>query len=515
MKVISYDNSLLKSVVVAASATMILPQNRIFSSSLLLSESSSSLPRNRLHVGCSAFLSSLRQLQQQQQRSLSSSSSSTTTRLDVYFRANEGLIEEEEFYQSSGATSSFDDDTTGTTTATTRNSDEKINGSSSLTKTQQEEKSINNQQQSQQRLSIYQAKALKELVSSFPYAYENIEDYQDLNIEQLHAMQKLISSLTTSSDDDAFTFTVDNDEEDESEASPSTISTNGDNDDGSAMKLSPLQQKALDLIKDGKNVFVTGVAGTGKSLVLRKVLEYFQDNCYGQKNTFVAVAPTGPTALALGGQTIHSFAGIGIPKAQDSFSKTRTNKENAKRWKSLKTLILDECSMISGEFLDRLSYEVSLIREDPRPFGGIQLVLCGDFLQLPPIKPSAQNVQQERTAMEANGKDPNDLFCNEGYCFQSHAWYKADFQVVELDVVFRQKNQDYVKMLQHVRNGQVTKQVQDFLKQCQRPLPPNEYGIRPTMLHSRNRDVSHENNLGKVLVVLFCRLFAICIFFCE
>lgn len=489
MKFISYGNSLLNSLVVASATLFVLPTNhqRNFASSLIVLKSSSSttLPKNKVHTSCPLLLSLQHQTRRHHHQHRSLPSSSTTTSLDVYFRANEGLVEEEEFYQ---APNSFVD------------TDDNINDV-------QVQNNIGDDVESDEKkrlLSTNQAKALQELVSSFPYAYESIEDYQHLNVEQWDAMQHLVSSFSaTSTTSQRHNSATDIDSDEDEDGFESTLAdTNGDNiDDGGVMKLSPLQQKALDLIKDGKNVFVTGVAGTGKSLVLRKVLEYFQDHSYGQKNTFVAVAPTGPTALALGGQTIHSFAGVGIPKAQDSFSKTRTNKENAKRWKSLKTLILDECSMISGEFLDRLSYEVSLIREDPRPFGGIQLVLCGDFLQLPPIKPSPQNIEQERMAMQEKGKDPNDLFCNQGYCFQSHAWHNANFEVVELDIVFRQKNQDYVKMLQHIRNGRVTKQVQDFLKQCQRPLPPNEYGIRPTMLHSRNRDVSHENNLGKLCLV--------------
>jgi len=142
--------------------------------------------------------------------------------------------------------------------------------------------------------------------------------------------------------------------------------------------LSDEQTEALNHITQGHNVFVTGVAGTGKSLVLKKALEYIQNN-YDSKE-YVAVAPTGSAAIALEGQTMHSFAGIGIPKIYTDFSKTKSNKKIANRWKDLKILVLDEVSMVSGEFFDSLSQVVSEIRKNPRPFGGIQLVVCGYVL---------------------------------------------------------------------------------------------------------------------------------------
>jgi len=155
---------------------------------------------------------------------------------------------------------------------------------------------------------------------------------------------------------------------------------NKDNNDHAVddTMLSDEQTEALNHITQGHNVFVTGVAGTGKSLVLKKALEYIQNN-YDSKE-YVAVAPTGSAAIALEGQTMHSFAGIGIPKIYTDFSKTKSNKKIANRWKDLKILVLDEVSMVSGEFFDSLSQVVSEIRKNPRPFGGIQLVVCGYVL---------------------------------------------------------------------------------------------------------------------------------------
>jgi ATP-dependent DNA helicase PIF1 len=197
--------------------------------------------------------------------------------------------------------------------------------------------------------------------------------------------------------------------------------------------------------------------------------------------------------MALDGQTIHSFAGIGIPRTPEDFRKTIKNK---KRWKDLKVLILDEASMVSGEFFDRLSEVVSSIRGDWRPFGGIQLVVCGDFLQLSPIPPRPSDVQEMTAALQLEaGEDANDLlFLNRGFLFQSKAWRQSEFEVVELEQVFRQKNNNFVAVLEEIRRARLTPEGLSFLRTyCQRPLPPNDFGIRPTILHSMNKDVSREN----------------------
>lgn len=270
------------------------------------------------------------------------------------------------------------------------------------------------------------------------------------------------------------------------------ISRRGDDEDEET--LSEKQQEALELIQRGENVFITGVAGTGKSLLLRHALRYLFKN-FNPKQ-YVAVGPTGPTAIALEGQTIHSFAGIGIPRTISDFKKV---KRKRKQWKELKVMLLDEASMISGEFFDLLSDAVSEIRQDPRPFGGIQLIICGDFLQLSPIAPRKTDMTTMVTALqEKEGLAEQDafemLFLNRGFFFQSYSWHKANFKVVELDQVFRQQNVQFIDALQDIRRAQISPITTEFLrKNCQRPLPPNEFGIRPTILHSMNKDVSRDN----------------------
>jgi len=257
--------------------------------------------------------------------------------------------------------------------------------------------------------------------------------------------------------------------------------------------LSPKQQEALDLIKEGKNVFLTGVAGTGKSLVLKLALQFLKDTY--KPNEYVALGSTGPVAIALEGQTLHSFAGIGVPQVKEDFAKVSRKK---KAWKDLKVMVLDEASVISGEFFDLLSDAVADVRErSGETFGGIQLVLCGDFLQLSPIVPKSRDVTQMIAALQAKGESKESaeeiLFLNRGFCFQAYNWHLANFAVVQLDQVYRQQNADFVSVLQSIRTGNVGPAEIEFLRQCQRPLPQNQFGIQPTILHSVNLDVTREN----------------------
>jgi ATP-dependent DNA helicase PIF1 len=146
--------------------------------------------------------------------------------------------------------------------------------------------------------------------------------------------------------------------------------------------------------------------------------------------------------------------------------------------------------MLSGEFLDHLSDTVKQIRQDNRAFGGVQLILCGDFLQLPPIERNKNDVME----MMSHGKSLQELHCNKGFAFQSKMWREAKLETIELTEVFRQSNKKFVEILQKIRKGDVTPDVETFLRRCERKLPPTESGIIPTKLYSKNKDVVVENN---------------------
>ena len=128
-----------------------------------------------------------------------------------------------------------------------------------------------------------------------------------------------------------------------------------------------------------QNVFFTGDAGTGKSYVLRKIVEALQERL-GVEKVFVT-ASTGIAACNIVGTTIHSFAGIGIHDSDinQTLKRIRQNETAVERWHACEVLIIDEISMLDGQLFDTLEYVARVIRGNDYPFGGIQIVLCGRF----------------------------------------------------------------------------------------------------------------------------------------
>lgn len=150
--------------------------------------------------------------------------------------------------------------------------------------------------------------------------------------------------------------------------------------------LSEEQLQVMNIIKNGHNVFITGSAGTGKSYLLQRVIGMLPPD------TTYCTASTGAAASLIGGTTLHSFAGIGTgtsPLEQCVSLASREHK--AIHWRRCKILVIDEISMVDGEFFDKLEAVARAMRKNKKPFGGIQLVLCGDFLQLPPVCKDGHN----------------------------------------------------------------------------------------------------------------------------
>ena len=144
--------------------------------------------------------------------------------------------------------------------------------------------------------------------------------------------------------------------------------------------LSAEQVKVLEMVKNGESVFFTGSAGTGKSYLLRQIVSILPPD-----STF-ATASTGSAACQIGGTTLHAFAGIGsgggtVEQCVELASRPR----KAAQWRKCACLVIDEISMVDADYFDKLDAVGKAVRRSKRPFGGIQLVLCGDFLQLPPV----------------------------------------------------------------------------------------------------------------------------------
>ena len=149
--------------------------------------------------------------------------------------------------------------------------------------------------------------------------------------------------------------------------------------------LTPDQQRVLDSVRNGKSIFFTGCAGSGKSFVLKKLIE--AEMKIRENNSVFVTATTGMAACLIGGTTINSFAGIGLGKEDVSFlvQKIMAQSNTVKRWKNCSLLVIDEISMLDSVLLEKLECIARKVRQSNVVFGGIQLVLCGDFYQLPPV----------------------------------------------------------------------------------------------------------------------------------
>ena len=157
-----------------------------------------------------------------------------------------------------------------------------------------------------------------------------------------------------------------------------------------AKQLSSEQDYVFGEVMSGKNVFLTGCGGTGKSFLTNHLITALKEK-YG-KTSVAITATTGIAACQIGGTSLHNFAGIGLGNGtvEELVDRISRNKRVCDRWKKTKCLIVDEISMLDGDLFDKLEAVAREIRKDDRPFGGIQLLLVGDFLQLPPIKKNGQ-----------------------------------------------------------------------------------------------------------------------------
>ncbi|XP_068618018.1 ATP-dependent DNA helicase PIF1 [Battus philenor] len=223
------------------------------------------------------------------------------------------------------------------------------------------------------------------------------------------------------------------------------------------------QQRVLEACLGGKNIFFTGSAGTGKSYLLKRIVTALPPD------VTVATASTGVAACHIGGTTFHAFAGIGDGSGPLEHLCEKANKMPmvAQKWRKCKHLIIDEISMVDGAFFEKVEAIARYIRKNEKPFGGIQLILCGDFLQLPPV------VERSR-----NGKK---------FCFQSACWDKCIELCFELKEVHRQTDQEFISILNSVRIGRVTKEISDRLINTAKQKIESD-GILATRLCSHTND---------------------------
>lgn len=227
------------------------------------------------------------------------------------------------------------------------------------------------------------------------------------------------------------------------------------------------QNTALKLLKSGKNIFITGSAGTGKTYLLTLYTQYLKE----RRVYPTVVAPTGIAASHLGGQTIHSFFALGIRETIDeSYVEFLMEKKYLKtRFSKLKLLVIDEISMVSPELFTAMDLILRGFKEKDAPFGGIQVIISGDFFQLPPVS---------KTAKEQR------------FAWQSQSWRELALQTCYLEEKFRQDDSRLIQILDDIRLGAISKHSETLLQsrhEAKLSTPT------PTRLYTHNVDVDRIN----------------------
>ena len=238
------------------------------------------------------------------------------------------------------------------------------------------------------------------------------------------------------------------------------------------------QQRAICLAQSGKSFFLTGAGGTGKSYVIRALI----DALHREGKDVALTAMTGCAALLLGkgAKTLHSWAGIGLGKdsVQTLLVKLRKSFRAKKNWLAADTLIIDEVSMMTPDLLDKLEELGKAIRRNPRPFGGLQLILVGDMYQLPPVNSSSNN-------------DGSIHFV-----FEAAAWKRCIQDSVVLRTVHRQSDPVFLKILDEARSGKLSDESIAILE-TRRTNEWKRLEIKPTLLFTRRADVE-QINMGQL-----------------
>ena len=233
----------------------------------------------------------------------------------------------------------------------------------------------------------------------------------------------------------------------------------------------------------GRSIFLTGKAGTGKTTFLKTVVERSSKRC-------IVVAPTGVAAINAGGMTIHSFFQLPfspfVPNAQIK-SKFDFGKEKRKIISSLDLLIIDEISMVRSDLLDAVDSVLRRFRDRYKPFGGVQLLMIGDLQQLTPV----MTPEDERMLSP---------YYDTPYFFGSKALAQTDYVTIQLEKVYRQQDNIFLTLLNHIREGKPSAEDIQLLNSRYQPafIPRPEEGYIRLTTHNQMANHYNESELQKL-----------------
>ncbi|HEU4984649.1 MAG TPA: AAA family ATPase, partial [Nitrososphaera sp.] len=223
------------------------------------------------------------------------------------------------------------------------------------------------------------------------------------------------------------------------------------------------------ILESGASVLLTGAAGTGKTYVLNKFIR----RAKRARKSVAVTATTGLAATHLNGTTIHSWSGIGVHDSLDKYAAAKLGKGRQDLVRKADILVIDEISMLHDFRLDMVDEILRMVRDNVEPFGGLQVILCGDFFQLPPV----------------NRRDSRQG----SFVVASQAWQQGSFAVCYLEKQYRQVgDQDYTDILNGIRKGFLTRAQLDIL-QSRTHAEADPFAAR-TRLLTVNVDVDSVNN---------------------
>ena len=252
-----------------------------------------------------------------------------------------------------------------------------------------------------------------------------------------------------------------------------------------ARHLTMTQKEALDILKTGVNVFLTGEPGAGKTHTINEYVKYLRSHGIEPAIT----ASTGIAATHIGGMTIHSWSGIGIKDklTRDDLRHIKDMPVYTKRIRRAKVLIIDEISMLDGKIFSMIDTVCRTVRESVDPFGGLQIICVGDFFQLPPI--ARRPVVSDESMLWEQSTEP----IAPAFAFESDAWIAIDPAVCYLTEQHRQDDAEFLEVLSAIRTNTL-KDIHIRHLESRKRTTEKIDDRRATKLYSHNADVDRMND---------------------